>query len=285
MKIQNFTLAILACALLAGCNSEPNTSESISLPSISDGKISEWNEKLQYDMIVAVGETIPFIDDFQIQKYVFNSDGSGTPYINPYIENAKADLTEKYASSVLEFNYKFTFDSQEEDVLWHYYRKYNGDDYIELKFSYYMNEGINYFEIYAYLNIPGGGLPIPTSCSYKLETKDFSNSYVDKTFKFGESELNSKSILANADSRIQFKKGEGIIYNDVQILPLKYIYIENPNNEQYIEIRAGKTKDELFLLPTFNNVYYLNSYTYISIKCPANAKSFTCSSIWFINNN
>jgi hypothetical protein len=281
-------LWLIVPSILCSCAVSNNDSSQAST-SLSNFESNSWNESLSYKMFVSIGEDLPYIDEFTSDpEYYFRTDNNGTPYINPYIQNPKSDLSEKYKKSALNLNYIFYSDSEEDNTTWHYYRKAkNKDTYIEMKFAYYTNEGMTYFDVYSYLNKPGGALPIPTTSSYKIEASLFGSSYVNKSFDFENAgaTIFTNYVLTNTAVALQFNKGHGLIYNDDPINPLKYIYLENPNNTNYIQIYGGKSPDELNLLPTFNNVYYLANFVYFKIVCPSNGKSFTCQSIWFINNN
>lgn len=296
MKFINKSLIVLiSCFYLTSCNNVVNNSNNSdnsfdsesTAPSISDSTSepipeSSWNEKISYDMIVALGETIPYISSFgNNPQYYFKTDNSGTPYINPYIENPTNNPVQNYITASLSANYVYYSDGDEEGVHYYYYRKYSGDDYLELKFGYYANAGSNWFDLYAYLNNPGGGLPIPTACDFSLAPSDFSSSYVDKTLQKDGNEILTTYVM-NYSNRIQLKQGQGLIYNNNPSKKLLYLYIDSPNNISYVKVYGGKSATSLNVLPTFNCVYYLAGYQYFKIECPSNAKVFTCDSIDFI---
>lgn len=264
---------------------------SIDIPSISIDLENKWDNDISYQMIVIIGEELPYISSFgtsQQYEIGYEDNARTIPSISLSIDNPDYNLSLVYAAKALYDGYlPYSTEEDEDGINWYYYRKelteQNGSPYIELQFAYYEEYENSYiFSISAHRSIAGGGLPIPTSASYALNPNDCPSSYSSSYSVTINSISFVLSYIMKSNSKILFKKNSGQFYNSsVATVPLKYIYLQGYNSLSNFTLLAGNSKSSLKALPSYNGVYLLDGSTYFQVSV-GNYDSYV-SSIWFIN--
>ena len=268
-----------------------SSDESIDIPSISIDLENKWDDEISYQMMVIIGEELPYISSFGTsQKYEIDfEDSSRTiPRISSSIDNPSYNLSVLYAAKALYEGYLPSSSEEDEDgINWYCYRKdlsdQSGSPYIELKFAYYEEYGSSYvFTISAHRSIAGGGLPIPTSASFALNPNDCPSSYTASTSITIDDMSCTLSYVMKSNSKILFKRNSGQFYNSSEIAsPIKYVYLKGYSSLSNFSLLAGNSRLSLKVLSSYNGVFLLSGFTYFQVSS-GNSDVYV-SAIWFIN--
>lgn len=201
MKNKKFLLVITLFCLLTSCN---NSNDSTTHPLTPTGPTVEanWSNEALKLMKSYLGEYLPGLPEMNTFR-AGQLSGSTKPYFNPYIKDSP-DYKDTYKSLLLENGYTFLSQENNDGVDVFYYSK----GYINVSYSYYFNEGSNWFDVYAYNDFELN--EIPSDYTLKLEPTDFGKSYSDSSFNKNGYSITYKQIINNANS-IQFKKESGEI--------------------------------------------------------------------------
>ncbi|MFA5282970.1 MAG: hypothetical protein WC366_00355 [Bacilli bacterium] len=275
-------------------SSEESTDDSeisIDIPSISVDLENRWDEEISYQMMVIIGEELPYIYSFGTsQEYEIGyEDSSRTiPYIASSIDNPGYNLSILYAAKALYEGYLPSSSEEDEDgINWYCYRKdlidQNESPYIELRFAYYEEYEDSYvFTISAHRSTAGGGLPIPTSASYALNPNDCPSSYVAPSSITINNMSCILSYIMKSNSKIWFKRNSGQFYNSSGASsPIKYLYLKGYSSLSNFSLLAGNSRSSLKTLPSYNGVFLLSGYSYFQVS--AGNSDVSVSAIWFIN--
>lgn len=275
----------LSIIFLVSCNGNINSNDdSLSMSNSSDGTVSyAWNDEIKAEMSSALGEYIPYIEEFGINyEYIKGMmQGSSIPYINPYWYGVD-DFSLKYAQALEQAQYVYEGTEVDEEDKSHVSTNYvktksNGDLYVQ--YSYYATvvDGNNTtcFEIYTWLeNGGGGGLEIPTEFDFAFDAESFgqngqnydqSNKEFSNIPGLGSAVIKANYVM-NFQGQIQMKKGAGVLYNETELPALDVVYLDGLTDFAFVKVSAGNSASSLTEVNTYNDVYNLNGAKYFKIE-------------------
>ena len=124
----------------------------------------------------------------------------------------------------------------------------------------------------------GGDVPGPTEGEYTIVPSDLDGSYPTsvKTYTSSDGLSFSAKQVMNQQSKVQFKKNEGTLYNNNELNLLSINFSNLANGTPIVYGGNSKNPTSNTITPT-NGVYNLSGYKYFTIK--ASSPYFTCSSI------